>query len=306
MAGRGPHRDLVPLGWGPREGPRRGAGRDVAESASRRRLVEPLPDDLHPALAEALARGGHRRALGPPGRRPRGGPPRAHDRHHRHGERQVAGLQPAGARHARRATSRPAPSTSTPRRRWPRTRPARSPGSAGASCATRSTTATPRARSAAPSVGARTSSSPTRTCCTWACFPTTAPGATCWPTSPGSWSTRRTSTAACSARTWPTCCAGCAAWRGPTGPSRASCSPAPRSPTPPSWPSASRALEVALVDRDGAPRAERQIAMWNPPLVDERLGGGPRRCPRRRACWPRSWSARCARSASSSRGAAWS
>ena len=31
-------------------------------------------------------------------------------------------------------------------------------------------------------------------------------------------------------------------------------------------------VEVALVDRDGAPRAERNIAMWNPPLVDERLG----------------------------------
>src|SRR5680860_733004 len=30
--------------------------------------------------------------------------------------------------------------------------------------------------------------------------------------------------------------------------------------------------EVALVDRDGAPRAERRIAMWNPPLVDERTG----------------------------------
>ena len=31
-------------------------------------------------------------------------------------------------------------------------------------------------------------------------------------------------------------------------------------------------VEVQLVDRDGAPRAERHIAMWNPPLVDERLG----------------------------------
>ena len=30
--------------------------------------------------------------------------------------------------------------------------------------------------------------------------------------------------------------------------------------------------DVALVDRDGAPRAERRIAMWNPPLVDERTG----------------------------------
>jgi DEAD/DEAH box helicase domain-containing protein len=31
-------------------------------------------------------------------------------------------------------------------------------------------------------------------------------------------------------------------------------------------------LDVTLVDRDGAPRAERKIAMWNPPLTDERLG----------------------------------
>src|SRR5918997_1090900 len=31
-------------------------------------------------------------------------------------------------------------------------------------------------------------------------------------------------------------------------------------------------VDEELVDRDGAPRAERQIAMWNPPLVDERLG----------------------------------
>ena len=31
-------------------------------------------------------------------------------------------------------------------------------------------------------------------------------------------------------------------------------------------------LDFTLVDRDGAPRAERRIAMWNPPLVDEALG----------------------------------
>jgi DEAD/DEAH box helicase domain-containing protein len=31
-------------------------------------------------------------------------------------------------------------------------------------------------------------------------------------------------------------------------------------------------LDVQLVDRDGAPHAERRIAIWNPPLVDERLG----------------------------------
>src|SRR3954453_12470573 len=31
-------------------------------------------------------------------------------------------------------------------------------------------------------------------------------------------------------------------------------------------------LEFTLVDRDGAPRATREIAMWNPPLVDEDKG----------------------------------
>jgi DEAD/DEAH box helicase domain-containing protein len=31
-------------------------------------------------------------------------------------------------------------------------------------------------------------------------------------------------------------------------------------------------LELTLVDRDGAPRAERQVVMWNPPLVDEDAG----------------------------------
>jgi len=31
-------------------------------------------------------------------------------------------------------------------------------------------------------------------------------------------------------------------------------------------------LDLGLVDRDGAPHAERQVAMWNPPLVDEEAG----------------------------------
>src|SRR5205823_3392596 len=30
--------------------------------------------------------------------------------------------------------------------------------------------------------------------------------------------------------------------------------------------------DVLLVDRDGAPRAERRVAMWNPPLTDEASG----------------------------------
>src|SRR5438552_8307777 len=31
-------------------------------------------------------------------------------------------------------------------------------------------------------------------------------------------------------------------------------------------------LDFRLVDRDGAPSAERQVAMWNPPLLDEKTG----------------------------------
>jgi DEAD/DEAH box helicase domain-containing protein len=31
-------------------------------------------------------------------------------------------------------------------------------------------------------------------------------------------------------------------------------------------------LDMLLVDRDGAPHAERQVVMWNPPLVDKKLG----------------------------------
>src|SRR5204863_10136693 len=31
-------------------------------------------------------------------------------------------------------------------------------------------------------------------------------------------------------------------------------------------------LDFRLVDRDGAPAAERQVAMWNPPLLDEKTG----------------------------------
>jgi DEAD/DEAH box helicase domain-containing protein len=31
-------------------------------------------------------------------------------------------------------------------------------------------------------------------------------------------------------------------------------------------------LELRLVDRDGAPRSERKVAMWNPPLLDEDTG----------------------------------
>ena len=100
-----------------------------------------------------------------------------------------------------------------------------------------------------------------------------ARGATSSPTSRSSWSTRRTSTAACSARTSPTCCAGCGG------------SPAPTAPTPRFLlASATIANPVELAERltglddvaarstrDGSPGAGAQIAMWNPPVIDEAL-----------------------------------
>jgi ATP-dependent helicase YprA (DUF1998 family) len=55
------------------------------------------------------------------------------------------------------------------------------------------------------------------------------------------WWTRPTSTAASSARTWPTCCGGCAASARCTAPIRVSCSARPPSPTPASTPPASSA-----------------------------------------------------------------
>ena len=61
-------------------------------------------------------------------------------------------------------------------------------------------------------------------------------GRTSSATSRSSWSTRRTSTAGSSARTWPTCCGGCGGSASCTGPRRASCWPRRRSPTRASWP----------------------------------------------------------------------
>ena len=70
-----------------------------------------------------------------------------------------------------------------------------------------------------------------------------------------------------------TCCGGCGASRAPTAPSRASSSRARRSPTRSSSAEGlSRRTSSTLVDRDGAPRAERRAVMWNPPLTDEKSG----------------------------------
>ena len=79
-------------------------------------------------------------------------------------------------------------------------------------------------------------------------------------------STRRTSTAASSARTSATSCGGCAGLRASTAPTRSSCSPRRRSRTPASSPTSLTGLDVTVVGDDAAPRAERTVALWNPPL----------------------------------------
>ena len=78
------------------------------------------------------------------------------DRHQRHGLRQVALLQPARSSTSSAATTGAGRSTSTRPRRSPRTRRASSPSSACRSFATRSTTATRRARTGRRSGVART------------------------------------------------------------------------------------------------------------------------------------------------------
>ena len=126
-----------------------------------------------PRCSRRSERTRRRRALVAPGRGARGGMARPDDRHDRHRQREVAGVQPAGARHARarpaRARALPLPDEGA--RAGPGAQAARA--AARRSCATRSTTATRRARSAARSGSARTWSSRTRTCCTSASCPTT-------------------------------------------------------------------------------------------------------------------------------------
>ena len=212
-----------------------------AARAARRRGVRvrprgadrPDPRRAAPAAGATALRGaGIDAPLRAPGRGARGGLGRPDDRHDRHRVGQVAVLQPADARRAaaRRQGARALPLPDQGARAGPgaRDRAARPRQTASAR---RSTTATRRARRAARSAAARTSSSPTPTCSTSASCPTTTPGRRCSPTSRSSSSTRRTSTAACSARTSPTCCAGCAGSPPRTAPSRASCSPRRRSPT---------------------------------------------------------------------------
>ena len=112
IAVREPCSDHLPLGSRARAGARRGARGQLARArAGRARGAD--PGRSPPGPARGARRRRDRGALGAPGRRARGGPPRPRDRDHGHRQRQVARLQPAGARHAgerrRRARLLPLP-----------------------------------------------------------------------------------------------------------------------------------------------------------------------------------------------------
>ena len=91
------------LGAGAGEGARRGA-RAHRPRGRPRRLAHTRPGRSPPGSARVPRR--DRLSLVAPGRHARRGSPRPHDRDHGHGQRQVAGLQPPGARHARPRSQR--------------------------------------------------------------------------------------------------------------------------------------------------------------------------------------------------------
>ena len=292
--------DRISLGSRARAGPRRGAGRDLPRArAGRARRADP---GRPPPGAAGGARGGRDRgALGPPGRRARGGPARPRDRHDRHGERQVARLQPAGARHAgeRRGGARllplpdqgarPGPGArarapSTVRRQVPAPRDLRrrhaargaardpaalepdphEPGHAARGRAAEPPLVGRRARE--PRLGRRGRGArvPRRV--------RLARGERAAPPAPARPRLRQ--------------------------PTRASCSRAPRSRTRPSWPSGSPAWRCSswTATARRAPSARSRCGTrrsWT-----RARAGAPPRSPRPRTCWPSSSSARCARSAS--------
>ena len=155
-------------------------------------------------------------------------------------------------------------------------------------------------RSVAPSAGARTSSSPTRTCSTSGCCPTTAPGATCSRTSPGWWSTRRMSTAACSVNV-ANVLRRLRRLANIGEPSRASCSRARRSPTGRPGGAPDRGGRRAGGPRRCAGRRSGRSQCGTHRSWTRSSAAAPRRSRRPRICWPSWSSARCARSASSSR-----
>ncbi len=70
----------------------------------------------------------------------------------------------------------------------------------------------------------------------------------------------------------PTSCGGCAGSRGSTAPIRSSSSPPRPIANPGELAHSLLGVDATVVGDDAAPRAERTIALWNPPLLDAELG----------------------------------
>ena len=274
-------------------------------SSRRKAALCPIPDELHPQVREALERTGIDVALLPPGGRlGERHAPRPHDRHDRDRERQVALLQPAGAAHAvvRPPGAGALPLSDQGARPGPGAQPrgAADPAAAARDLRRRHAAARSARRSASASNLVLTNPDMLHV----GILPHHDRWGTSSPTS-RSWSwTRRTSTAASSARTSPTCCGGCGGSPHAYGTSPRFVLTSATIANPVELAEGLTGLEFGLVDRDGAPRGEREIVMCNPPLLDERTGqariepergGRAVRRPRRRATCARSASRAAAR-----------
>ena len=210
-----------------------------------------------------------RGALVPPDRGARSRPQGQRDGHERHGERQVAGPQPAGTGHAGPRPARPRPYL-YPTKALAQDQ-ARKLSELGGRFLRHAIYDGDTPREERRAIRQRSNLILTNPDMLHVgVLPNHRSWGTCSPISPGWWWTRRTSTAASSARTWRTCCAGSAASLTPTAPGPDSCSPARPSPTPATSRRATWRRRPARGRRRGP--AERRIAIWNPPLVDERSG----------------------------------
>ena len=101
---------------------------------------------------------------------------------------------------------------------------------------------------------------------------TTSAGATCSRTSATSSSTRRTSTAASSARTSRTSCGGCGGSRAIYGSEPQFLLASATISNPGELGERLLGAPVTVIGDDAAPRAERTVVLWNPPLLDVELG----------------------------------
>ena len=247
--------------------------REAFEGA-REPVPAPLPDELHPALRRRAARGRDRGAVGPPGRgaaAPRGTGPTIVTTGTASGKSLCFNLPTLDVL-CRDAKARALYLYPTKALAQDQARAINAFGLTSR-CARRSTTATRRASSAAQIRRRANLVLTNPDMLHVGILPHHRRGATSSPTSRSSSSTRRTSTAACSARTSANVLRRLRRIANAYG-------------TEPRFLLASATIanpvelaerltgleEIALVDRDGAPGARREIAMWNPPLIDEALG----------------------------------